>query len=70
MRTYVPVLVRGAEGEGVKLWGFGKQVYTELLGFITDPDYKSVVSSRKLPNEILFLPFAQLATAAMGRGGL
>ena len=37
MRTYVPVLVRGQEGEGVKLWGFGKQVYTELLGFITDP---------------------------------
>lgn len=42
MRTYVPVLVRGAEGEGVKLWGFGKQVYTELLGFITDPDYGDI----------------------------
>ena len=42
MRTYVPVLVRGQEGEGVKLWGFGKQVYTELLGFITDPDYGDI----------------------------
>ncbi len=42
MRTYVPVLVRGEEGEGVKLWGFGKQVYTELLGFITDPDYGDI----------------------------
>mgnify|MGYP003135682209 FL=1 len=34
MRTYVPVLIRGKESEGVKLWGFGKQVYTELLGVI------------------------------------
>ncbi len=39
LRTYVPVLVRGKESEGVKFWGFGKTVYTELLGFITDPDY-------------------------------
>jgi len=27
MRTYVPVLVRGEESEGVKFWGFGKTVY-------------------------------------------
>jgi len=39
MRTYVPVLVRGKESEGVKFWGFGKTVYTELLGFYADPDY-------------------------------
>ena len=32
MRTYVPVLVRGKESEGVKFWGFGKLVYQELLG--------------------------------------
>ena len=37
MRTYVPILVRGLESEGVKFWGFGKQVYTELLGIISDP---------------------------------
>lgn len=42
MRTYVPVLVRGKESEGVKLWGFGKTVYQELLGFITDPDYGDI----------------------------
>jgi hypothetical protein len=42
MRVYVPVLVRGQESEGVKLWGFGKQVYTELLGFIADPDYGDI----------------------------
>mgnify|MGYP002507805970 FL=1 len=39
MRTDVPVLVRGEESEGVKFWGFGKQVYQELLGFFADPDY-------------------------------
>ena len=39
MRCYVPIVVRGKESEGVKFWGFGKTVYTELLGFIADPDY-------------------------------
>ena len=42
MRCYVPVIVRGQESEGVKYWGFGKQVYTELLGFISDPDYGDI----------------------------
>jgi len=42
MRVYVPVIVRGQESEGVKLWGFGKQVYTELLGVIADPDYGDI----------------------------
>jgi hypothetical protein len=39
MRTYVPVLVRGEESDGVKFWGFGKSVYQELLAFFADPDY-------------------------------
>jgi len=42
MRCYVPILVRGKESEGVKFWGFGKQVYQELLGFIADPDYGDI----------------------------
>jgi hypothetical protein len=42
MRTYVPVLVRGQENEGVKFWGFGKQLYQELLSFIADPDYGDI----------------------------
>ena len=42
MRTYVPIIVRGQESEGVKFWGFGKTVYTELLGFIADPDYGDI----------------------------
>tara|TARA_Y100000593_G_scaffold92240_1_gene183195 strand:- start:103 stop:891 length:789 start_codon:yes stop_codon:yes gene_type:complete len=42
MRTFVPVVVRGQEHEGVKFWGFGKTVYQELLGFIADPDYGDI----------------------------
>ena len=54
MRVYVPVIVRGQEADGVKLWGFGKQVYTELLGFVADPDYGDItdlVSGRDITVE-------------------
>lgn len=46
MRTYVPVLVRGKENEGVKFWGFGKNVYSELLGYFDDPDYGDLTDPR------------------------
>mgnify|MGYP003123816147 CR=1 FL=1 len=42
MRTYVPIIVRGQENEGVKFWGFGKTVYQELLSIIADPDYGDI----------------------------
>ena len=42
MRTYVPVIVRGKESEGVKFWGFGKTIYAELLSIISDPDYGDI----------------------------
>lgn len=42
LRTYVPILVRGQEHEGVKFWGMGKQVYQELLAIIADPDYGDI----------------------------
>lgn len=42
LRTFVPVLVRGEENEGVRFWGFGKTVYQELLGYISDPDYGDI----------------------------
>jgi len=42
MRTYVPVIVRGKESEGVKFWGFGKTIYTELLSIIADADYGDI----------------------------
>jgi hypothetical protein len=42
MRIYAPVLVRGQEDQGVKFWGFGIQVYQELLSYIADPDYGDI----------------------------
>ena len=42
LRTFVPVLVRGEEGDGVRFWGFGKTVYQEILGYIADPDYGDI----------------------------
>lgn len=41
-RVYVPVIIRGLEHEGVKFWSFGKQIYTELLSIISDPDYGDI----------------------------
>lgn len=41
-RVYAPIIVRGQEHEGVKFWSFGKQIYTELLSVIADPDYGDI----------------------------
>jgi hypothetical protein len=38
MRVLVPVVVRGEEDKGVRLWEFGKQVYMDLLKFAEDED--------------------------------
>lgn len=42
MRTFCPIVVRGREKEGVKFWGFGKQVYQAILSYIADPDYGDI----------------------------
>ena len=47
LRTFVPVLVRGEEGEGVRFWGFGKTVYQEILGYIADPDYGDITDANE-----------------------
>lgn len=41
-RTYVPIIVRGKEEEGVKFWGFGVQVYEQLLSALNEPDYGDI----------------------------
>jgi hypothetical protein len=41
-RYYSPVLVRGAESEGVKIWAYGKQAYEALLSYVLDPDYGDI----------------------------
>ncbi len=41
-RYYSPILVRGKEAEGVKVWAYGKQAYENLLGLVLDPDYGDI----------------------------
>ena len=53
-RTFVPVVVRGEEDKGVRLWQFGKQVYEELLALAVDDeigDYTDIVNGRDLTVE-------------------
>lgn len=42
MRVYAPVIVRGEEEKGVRLWAFGKQVYQSLLNIMLDEDYGDI----------------------------
>jgi len=39
MRVFAPVVVRGEEDKGVRLWEFGKEIYMQLLGIAEDEDY-------------------------------
>jgi len=38
MRAYAPVIVRGEESQGVRLWSFGKTVYQSLLNLMLDDE--------------------------------
>lgn len=54
MRVFVPVIVRGEEEKGVRLWEFGKQVYMELLSIAEDEDvgdYTDPVQGRDITIE-------------------
>ena len=53
-RIFAPVVVRGEEDKGVRLWQFGKTVYEELLALAVDEeigDYTDVVGGRDLTVE-------------------
>jgi hypothetical protein len=39
MRIFVPIIVRGEEDKGVRLWEFGKEIYLQLLALAEDEDY-------------------------------
>ncbi len=43
-RTYAPVIVRGEEDKGVRFWGFGVQVYKQLLKLMTNTKYGDITS--------------------------
>ena len=44
-RYFSPVVVRGREEEGVKMYGYGKRAYENLLGYILDPDYGDITDA-------------------------
>lgn len=39
MRVFAPIIVRGEEDKGVRLWEFGKEIYNQLLSIAEDEDY-------------------------------
>ena len=56
MRVFAPVIVRGEESKGVRLWEFGKEVYMELLAIAEDEDvqdYTDPINGRDLTIEKL-----------------
>lgn len=42
MRCFAPVLVRGEEGEGIRIWSFGKSIYESLIRLMLDEDYGDI----------------------------
>ena len=53
-RIFAPVIVRGEEDKGVRLWQFGKLIYEELLSLAVDDeigDYTDISGGRDLTIE-------------------
>jgi hypothetical protein len=51
VRTFAPIIVRGEENEGVKLWQFGKEVYQEFLNMAADEeigDFTDIAQGRDI----------------------
>ena len=44
-RYYAPVVVRGEEDRGVRIWSFGKTVYQSLLNIMLDEDYGDITDT-------------------------
>ena len=50
-RIFAPIIVRGEEEEGVKLWQFGKEVYQSFLNMAADEeigDYTDILEGRDI----------------------
>ena len=41
-RYYSPIIIRGQETDGVKIWAYGKMAYETLLGYVLDADYGDI----------------------------
>jgi len=46
-RFFSPVIVRGQEDEGVKIWGYGKTVYEQLLNLVLNPEYGDITDPQE-----------------------
>jgi|TARA_R110000824_G_scaffold5670_10_gene26136 hypothetical protein len=44
-RFFSPVIVRGEEDKGVRIWGYGKMAYQELLNLVLNPDYGDITDT-------------------------
>lgn len=64
MRAYAPVIVRGEENLGPRLWAFGKGIYQDILNIILDEDYGDItdpIDGRDLKVVVTKPPGAQWA---------
>ena len=41
-RFFSPVMVRGEEDKGIRIWGYGKMAYESLLGLVLNPEYGDI----------------------------
>lgn len=47
VRTFVPVIVRGSEAEGVKWWGFSRTTFNEILSIMNDDEVGDIMDLEK-----------------------
>lgn len=41
-RFFSPVMVRGEEAQGIRVWGYGKMAYESLLELVLNPEYGDI----------------------------
>lgn len=41
-RFFSPVVVRGEESDGIKIWGYGKLAYQDMINLVLNPDYGDI----------------------------
>ena len=41
-RFFSPGIVRGEEDKGIRIWGYGKTVYEQLLNLVLNPEYGDI----------------------------
>lgn len=64
MRTFAPIIVRGEEDKGVRIWSFGKMIYQDILNLMLDEDYGDItdpLEGRDIRVTVTKLPGKQFA---------